>query len=150
MKCPYCGEQILAVSKKCKHCGEWLTGYKEDDPSRRADVRIAATQAGWNKENAGAFSTQALVIAIVMGCIYQSWWVGAGTFAGLGFLLVIPFIGQLVCIILSVLYAYLAYMLGAWLISESAGWVLALFVGLGTLGMNVSARDWLKDVSKNT
>ncbi len=25
--CPYCGEEILAVAKKCKHCGEWL---KED------------------------------------------------------------------------------------------------------------------------
>ena len=23
-KCPYCDEEILAVAKKCKHCGEWL------------------------------------------------------------------------------------------------------------------------------
>ena len=22
--CPYCVEEILAVAKKCKHCGEWL------------------------------------------------------------------------------------------------------------------------------
>ena len=22
--CPYCGEEILSVAKKCKHCGEWL------------------------------------------------------------------------------------------------------------------------------
>ncbi len=23
-KCPYCGLEILAVAKKCKHCGKWL------------------------------------------------------------------------------------------------------------------------------
>jgi len=24
VNCPYCGEEILATAKKCKHCGEWL------------------------------------------------------------------------------------------------------------------------------
>ena len=26
MKCPYCGGEILAVAKKCKHCHKWLQG----------------------------------------------------------------------------------------------------------------------------
>jgi len=28
--CPFCGEEILAVAKKCKHCGEWLDKQKEE------------------------------------------------------------------------------------------------------------------------
>ena len=30
-RCPYCGEEILSVAKKCKHCGEWL---EKKDPEK--------------------------------------------------------------------------------------------------------------------
>lgn len=30
-KCPYCGEEILAVAKKCKHYGEWLESKEETE-----------------------------------------------------------------------------------------------------------------------
>lgn len=29
--CPYCGEEILVVAKKCKHCGEWLDNEIEKE-----------------------------------------------------------------------------------------------------------------------
>lgn len=33
IKCPFCGEEILSVAKKCKHCGEWL-----DDAERTSQT----------------------------------------------------------------------------------------------------------------
>lgn len=29
--CPYCGEEIMAIAKKCKHCGEWLDEEENKD-----------------------------------------------------------------------------------------------------------------------
>lgn len=38
-KCPYCGEEILAVAKKCKYCGEWLNGkaVEQAAPTKKTD-----------------------------------------------------------------------------------------------------------------
>lgn len=48
--CPYCGEEIMAAAKKCKHCGEWLdkpasmerTDSHSSEKSRRAQTDIPA------------------------------------------------------------------------------------------------------------
>lgn len=40
-RCPYCGEEILAVAKKCKHCGEWLN-REETRPCPICGEKIAS------------------------------------------------------------------------------------------------------------
>lgn len=37
-RCPYCGEEILAVAKKCKHCGEWLETKKSEKEKKACPV----------------------------------------------------------------------------------------------------------------
>lgn len=37
-RCPYCGEEILAVAKKCKHSGEWLEPEKPEREKRPCPI----------------------------------------------------------------------------------------------------------------
>jgi hypothetical protein len=38
--CPFCGEPILAVAKKCKHCGEFLEGGERSTDNTRPSVQV--------------------------------------------------------------------------------------------------------------
>ena len=50
-RCPYCGEEILAVAKKCKYCGEWLVDETPQRPISSVAGKVEPTS-----ENAASTS----------------------------------------------------------------------------------------------
>lgn len=80
-RCPYCGEIILAVAQKCKHCGEWLNKdtnshqSKEDPPKGRIAVKANTDNpmtSSISSKNATVYIVAAIVaVAIVIVLVFQ-------------------------------------------------------------------------------
>ncbi len=81
-KCPYCGGEVAAGARKCRHCGEWLTS------DRNKEERTVVVN---NVRKTNGIGTAGFVLAILSLCL--SWTPLAGFFVWfLGFLL--SFIGM--------------------------------------------------------
>ena len=75
--CPYCGEQIAVAAKKCRFCGEWLSGSQP-----RGTTPDSKAVSDGIKDAAGSMALGGCLFALVFLVGAPTLWM----FTGLGFL----------------------------------------------------------------
>lgn len=53
--CPYCGEEVLAKAKKCKHCGEFFDGSSRPAPSAPQKKSMESEKKIWEGHPSGLY-----------------------------------------------------------------------------------------------
>ena len=72
------------------------------------NVRKGMTQAKFNEENVDIVYGEIVILSIIVGLYFQSWYVGGGVLFGLIIGLVLPYVSVILALIFSIFWSLLA------------------------------------------
>ncbi len=113
------------------------------------DTRKGFTQANFNESNSSILYFEILIIAILSGLAFQSWWVFGGVILGLPIMLGFRVLALVLCVLLSLVWGAIGFGIGAVIGggSMSASIVIGILGILAGLGTHLSALEWTEDIA---
>lgn len=103
-------------------------------------TQTVIVQGGNSGKAPGWIFGEMWLIAAGIGFALSSWWWFLGVAVIGSVLLLVPFIGALMCVIIGVGWGLIAGAIGAGLFSNAAGWVIGILVGAGAIYGHLEAR----------
>ncbi len=117
-----------------------LNIQQNQNVEQTVEQTVVVAGGSGSSEAPGWIFTEMWCIAAGIGFALKSWWwfLGVGIVGSL--LLLIPFIGAAMCVIIGLAWGVVAGALGAAFISKSAGWVIGILVAIGAIYGHLEAR----------
>lgn len=112
-------------------------------------VRRAINQAHDNYKNSKLLSFEIFLISVGLGLGVKSWWVFGGALVGLYIVLLVPYLGTVLLLLLSAIWGYIGWEIGSLFKNVGAQVVLGALAFLSGVGVHFSARQWFEDNSRS-
>ncbi|MDE6395791.1 MAG: hypothetical protein K2K84_00800 [Muribaculaceae bacterium] len=101
---------------------------------------IVENSRGSSEETPNWIFCEIWFIAGIIGAMLKSWWWFLGIALGGSLLLMIPFIGAVMCVALGLCWGILGGAIGATFMGKTAGWIIGILVGMIAIYAHYEAR----------
>ncbi|MCI1777707.1 MULTISPECIES: hypothetical protein [Paenibacillus] len=110
------------------------------------EIRKGVTQSRESESGVNWLFGEIIIIAVISGIYFSSWWVFGGVFLGSIILMNIKPVRYLLFIILSLGCGVVGWIIGQWFDSLGASVVISVIATLASGGAHIYANKWLNDI----